>query len=122
MAEWEELAENLKESNRHQAQHILSKLAATGYAVREMKNRAISPITFTSEEVEQMAEMEHARWMLERLLDGWKLGAKRDVSRKTSPYLVDWSKLPEEVKEWDRETVRKIPDFLAEAGFEIVQQ
>lgn len=66
-----------------------------------------------------MAEMEHARWVMERVLDGWTWGEKRDVLGKTSPYLVGWSQLPEDVKEWDRETVRKIPEFLARGEFEV---
>ena len=78
-----------------------------------------APMTFTEAEIEIMVKMEHARWNVERLLDGWKWGEKKDVTKKTSPYLVSWSELPEEVKEWDRQTVRKIPEFLAKVGLEV---
>lgn len=69
-----------------------------------------------------MAEIEHARWNVERLLDGWKWGEKRDIVKKTSPYLVGWSELSNDVKEWDRQTVRKIPEFLAKVGLEVRRQ
>ncbi|MBU1712413.1 MAG: hypothetical protein KKD47_04835 [Proteobacteria bacterium] len=119
MAKWEELVENLKESNRQQADHIDLKLSQIGCSIHKITDRDIVPIEFTKEEIEVMAEMEHARWNVERFLDGWKWGEKKDVSKKISPYLVGWLKLPENVKEWDRDTVRKIPEFLAEVGLEV---
>jgi hypothetical protein len=66
-----------------------------------------------------MAEMEHGRWNVERLINGWKSADKRDIIKKTSPYLVGWSELPEDTKEWNRELMRKIPEFLAKVGLEI---
>jgi hypothetical protein len=76
-------------------------------------------MTFTEDEIEIMAKMEHARWNEERLRDGWRWGKKRDIIKKTSPYLVGWSELPEDAKERDRQTVRKIPELLAKVGLEI---
>ena len=69
-----------------------------------------------------MAEMKYARWNVERLLDGWKWGEKRDATKKVSPYLVPWSELSIDMKEWDRQTVRKIPEFLAKVGLEVHRQ
>jgi len=79
-------------------------------------------MTFTKGEVEIMAEMEHARWNVERLLDGWRWGEKRNVTKKISPYLVPWLELSDDVREWDRQTVRKIPEFLAKIGLEVRRQ
>jgi hypothetical protein len=46
----------------------------------------------------------------------------RDNERKTSPYLVPWAELPEDVKEHqNRSAVRAIPELLADAGYEIVR-
>ena len=76
-------------------------------------------MTFTDAEVELLGEMEHGRWNAERLSFGWRLGPHKDVERKISPYLVSWSELPEEIRKWDRETVLRIPAYLAEIGLEI---
>jgi len=57
--------------------------------------------------------------VIERRCEGWVFGPERDVHRKVSPYLVPWGELDEKVKEWDRNAVRKIPDLLARAGFEL---
>lgn len=118
MAEWPDLREDLKESNRQQADHIFEKLRQIGCSVFPVRDRPVARMTFTDQEIEQMAEMEHARWVVERLRNGWTLG-ERDVARKISPYLVPWEALSEEVKEWDRDPVRKIPEFLAKVGLEI---
>ena len=66
--------------------------------------------------------MEHGRWVVERLADGWKLSKTRDVAKKTSPYLVPWTELPEDIKERDRKAVRQIPELLAQVGCEIRRQ
>ena len=41
------------------------------------------------------------------------------MEKKISPYLVSWEVLPDSVKEWDRQTVRAIPEFLATVGMEV---
>lgn len=119
LSKWDDLAENLKESNRQQADHITEKLHLIGCTIHKVRNHALVLMTFAQNEIEVMAEMEHARWNVERLVDGWRWGKIRDVSKKISPYLVPWNELPEDVKEWDRETVRKIPEYLKMEGLEV---
>lgn len=79
-------------------------------------------MTFTQDEIEIMAQMEYERWIAEQLLDGWKRGTQKDVTRKTSPYLVPWSELPDDAREQDRQIVRQIPELLAKVGLEIDRQ
>jgi hypothetical protein len=116
---WDELSENLKESNRRQADNIPEKLRRIGCGFSPVVARKPVIFKFTPKEVETMAEMEHERWNSERRLDGWVHGEKRDVAKKISPYLVPWSSLPENVKEWDRQAMRELPEFLAKINFEI---
>jgi ppGpp synthetase/RelA/SpoT-type nucleotidyltranferase len=118
---WKELQENLKESNRQQADHHFEKLSRMGYRANKATDLKISPIKFTEAQIEKMAEMEHARWNGERFLDGWMWGEEKDVANKISPYLVGWSDLSENEKDWDRDTVRKIPKFFAEAKMEVIR-
>lgn len=119
LAEWGKLPEYLKESNRQQADDITEKLQRIGCSICRVSDRAINLIKFTKDEIEIMSEMEHERWNAERFKDGWKLGKTKDVTNKISPYLVGWTELPENVKEWDRETVRRIPELLANVGLEV---
>ena len=66
-----------------------------------------------------MARLEHERWVVERRLAGWLSGPQRDPDHKITPYLVPYDELTDDVKEWDREAVRAIPDVLALAKFEV---
>lgn len=108
MAEWDELPGHLRESNRREAADIFEKLRAIGCAVHEVGDAKVALISFTVAEIERIAEMEHDRWTAWRRADGWRLGKERDVLEKISPYLVSWDELPEEMREWDREAVRRI--------------
>ena len=119
LASWENLQENLKESSRQQADQIFEKLNLIGCAVREIKDREIAIMKFSKREIEMMAEMEHARWVVERLSDGWKLAKTKDVTKKLSPYLISWNQLSEDIKDLDRITVIKIPEYLADVGLEV---
>lgn len=119
MAPWGKLPKHLRESSRQQAEHNFEKLHQLGYTVHKITDRDITLMMFPEDEIEIMAEMEHGRWNVERLLDGWRWEERRDVMKKTSPYLVGWSELPDDVKERDREPVRQIPEFLAKVGLEI---
>jgi len=64
--------------------------------------------------------MEHERWSKERRNEGWTYDpGPKDTVRKKNPFLVDWDKLPEDVKQDNRETIRTLPVLLAGAGFQI---
>jgi hypothetical protein len=115
---WSDLKDYLKESNRQQADHIVEKLNRINCSIHSVTDREIALMKFTADEIETMAQMEHARWNIERFLDGWKKGPK-DVQNKISPYLVPWSELPDEIKKYDRDAVVKIPEVLAEMSLEV---
>jgi len=119
MQPWKTLNENLKESNRRQADHIPEKLRKVDCGFAPVVNKEPAIFEFTHQEVEILAENEHERWVSERQLDGWVLGEKKDVEKKISPYLIPWSDLTEDVKEWDRQAMRNLPELLAKANFEI---
>jgi ppGpp synthetase/RelA/SpoT-type nucleotidyltranferase len=119
LGEWDALPPDLKESNSQQADHIGEKLRAIRCTMRKVEGREPVLVTFSDRQVEAMAEMEHGRWVVERLQEGWTFGEKRNVVEKTHPSLVPWSQLPDTEKEKNRETVRRIPDFLAKVGLEV---
>ena len=118
MAPWARLREDMKESNRRQADHIPVKLKAIGCDFAPVHGHEPRMIEITDKEFETMAEMEHQRFVAEKLLAGWSLGPEKDYEKKTRPDLVEWAKLPEEIKDVDRRAVRAIPNLLAQAGFE----
>lgn len=122
MVPWDELTETLKESNRSQASHIGVKLKAVGCGIVPWVDWEAESLEFTPEEIEFLSKMEHGRWVEERRRSGWTYAAgTKDVERKTSPYMVSWDQLEEEVKEWDRVVVRGLPALLARADLQIVR-
>jgi hypothetical protein len=116
---WEDLAEELREDNRRHVDDFAVKLIRIGCRIAPADGR--QPATrLTETELEQLARMEHERWVASRLATGWKLGP-RDDTRKAHPGLVAWSELPEAVRLIDRDLVRALPDLLAEVGSIIVR-
>jgi len=118
---WDELDESLKSSNRSQAQQIGVKLSAVGCDLVPLQDAEPVPFTFSDDEMELLARMEHDRWMAERRAAGWKPGPVRDVHERRTPYLVPWEQLTEEIRDRDRETVRKLPSYAAAAGFQVIR-
>jgi voltage-gated potassium channel Kch len=117
---WASLSDNVKESTRHQADHLEIKLRNIDCIVEKVENRAVQVYQLTSKEVEELSKLEHARWMAERRLDGWThTKGEENINTKTSPYLVPWNELPEKKKGTYRQLVRKIPELLADYGLEI---
>lgn len=119
---WDALDEDLKDSCRQQADHIEVKLRAIGLSITTDKNSAhIS--TFTPDEVETLAIMEHDRWNADRFLAGWSHApGKKNVDNKTSPWLIGWDTLPEDIREYDREAVRNIPHLVQLSGRRVVRK
>lgn len=114
MLPWEDLRDDLKNSNRQQvlfAEQILRKVGCSVEGTKPFNG-------FTDEEIEIMAEMEHGRWIVERLRTGWTYAQERDAEKRRSPYLIPWKNVTE-AKEWDRQAMRELPEVLKEAGLEV---
>ncbi len=122
LTDWEDLTPSLKDSNRAQARHILEKLRAIGCRAEPAGDDLLAAFEFTDDELERLAEMEHGRWNVERLLAGWRYGETKDIDRKISPYLVPWDRLPDSVKHWDRIAVQAIPALLAKVHLRICRE
>jgi hypothetical protein len=115
MAPWAELIEPLRESDRAQADAILRLLDRLGLSVTETDDDATAVRLDLDGDLERLAELEHGRWNVERLLAGWRPGL-RDPAHKRTPYLIPYSELPDNVAEYDRDAIKAIPDVLAAAG------
>jgi hypothetical protein len=119
MVPWDQLSANLKESNRNQAENIALKLNRFGYEFAMTSDWDQMPLKFPDDEVEEMAKMEHTRFVDERIRKGWKYGDVKDDINKVSPTLIPWEDLSVDEKDKDRDPVRSIPEFLARAGYRV---
>lgn len=115
-----ELPEDEKEQNRNNVRDIPNKLASVGYAIVPARSED-APVEFLDSEVEKLAEMEHERWMQEKLDAGWKYAKTTDKAKKLHQCLVSWDELPQDEKDRDRVLVIGIPRILAKAGYTMVK-
>ncbi|HOD82149.1 MAG: RyR domain protein [Planctomycetes bacterium ADurb.Bin126] len=116
-----DLPEDLRMTHRDQACAILRTLRQAGYVLSPIpKGQTPQVREFTRGEVELIARLEHDRWKWERRLQGWRYKAgEEDSPNKTTSHLVSYDHLPDPVKEYTRQKVRRIPPLMEKAGYEL---
>lgn len=126
MKPWEQLADTYKTANREQARSATRIIDACGFEVHPANSAGdVAGLDgFTADEVERMAELEHGRWNVERLQNGWRPGSVRDDTGKIHDCIVPWEQLRgrlEPIREYDRRAVRVFPEILKQAGLVITR-
>ena len=71
--------------------------------------------------VEQMSKNVHEVWSETRISQGWTYGEQRNDELKTHPCLVPYENLPEEEKEYDRNTSVGTLKLIMKLGFVITK-
>lgn len=115
---WKDLCEDLKNSNRDQAKHIPNALLEIGYDVISVAEKP-KVIAFTDEELNILAEYEHARWCLYKKEKGWKCGEDKSNRKKTDPAIIPWDILSDDKRNKVYHMVKIWPIILADAHFKI---
>ena len=69
--------------------------------------------------VEQLARNVHEVWASSRISQGWTWGPVRSDAFKTHPSLVPYEELPEEEKQYDRDTAVGTLKLIMKLGFNI---
>jgi hypothetical protein len=119
-APWDELPPDFRESSRQSAEAVATKLERVGLTIAPLNEWDREPLTLTREQVEEMAIVEHDRWVAERVALGWRLGPTKDVEGRSHPDLVAWAELSEPIRDYDRNLVRDIPAMLADIGYAVI--
>ncbi len=104
---WEELPDFERRSNVAQVLDIPFKLASVGMTMKRVGSPGVHE--FTRDEVEFLAQQEHRRWEHFQIRNG----------RRGHEFNRPWEELAEEVRDYDRSSVRNIPRMLARVGIEI---
>ena len=71
---------------------------------------------------ERIAENVHEVWAKARIDEGWTYGEKLDDIHKKHPCLVPYDELPEEEKEYDRNTAMNTIKMVKKLGFRIEKE
>ena len=130
--EWKRLSDEFRVANRRAAAHIRAKADSAGYDLEAWlakgppSGRGPGQKCWRTDEappaaaafrlddpafVDRMADLEHRRWLIDRALNGWKLGPKDDRA-KTRPTMVPTKDLSEEEKAKDRSNVAMTAEIL----------
>jgi ppGpp synthetase/RelA/SpoT-type nucleotidyltranferase len=120
---WETLGEGYREANREQARHMIEILQSAGFEVCSTDSAeaggAIKEIPDGEPALDRMAELEHGRWNVDRLRDGWRPGPSRDNTRKIHDKILAWVDVDPTTRRYDYQAVQAFPEILALAGLEI---
>jgi hypothetical protein len=71
---------------------------------------------------ELLAKNTHEVWAQQRISEGWKYGATRNDAQKEHPCLVPYEDLPENEKEYDRNTAMETIRLILSHGYEIIRK
>jgi ppGpp synthetase/RelA/SpoT-type nucleotidyltranferase len=127
LAPWKSLNNDFRISNFHQAIHASRILEEYGLEISTIDPKRGEPIrdlaaVVGKEGIERLAEMEHGRWNVERLMLGWRYGSVKNIEEKINPCLVPWCALSDGengVKKHDREPFLEMPKVMESAGLGI---
>jgi RyR domain/TrkA-N domain len=106
--EWGNLPATYRNANIAAADHTWARIASAGYiaTTRTRLPNGEMEIEEPSVQMEQLAEITHRAWMIDRRLDGWRYGKLRDNSKLIHPSLRPYNELSEATKDLDRAQIR----------------
>ena len=124
MADWDDLKELYKENIRSQIRYLGERFDRfnTGIGLRPILPGAADTISdLYGPVLEQLSVLEHQRWLLDKLSNGWSYG-KLDLQLRQHPDMVPYEQLDESVKDYIRASLRNIPTYLKEIGYELYRK
>ncbi|MBI1251444.1 MAG: hypothetical protein GC189_08235 [Alphaproteobacteria bacterium] len=120
MKHWSDVLETYRAANRAVADAALIKLWDAGWRPARKGEDGETEVRLPDEVVQRLSEVEHCRWMAERLMAGWRPGEQRSNELMVHNQLKPWSALSQAEKDKDAAQVRASVDIarlLHPAGF-----
>lgn len=72
--------------------------------------------------VEHLAKNVHEVWARTRMDEGWAYGVQRNDEDRLHPCLIPYDELPENEKDYDRNTAINTLKLISKLGFKIVKK
>jgi hypothetical protein len=102
---WDNVPETYRAANRATADNALIKLWDMGWKPAAGAKGTLEP-PIEPALMARLAEVEHARWVAERLMSGWRPGLERNNRLMVHPNIVGWDQLADDIKKRDETQVR----------------
>ncbi|MFW9928514.1 MAG: potassium channel family protein [Candidatus Thorarchaeota archaeon] len=110
---WDFLSEERKDSYRQKVKTVEIFLNIINYRIIPKNSETKNIATFNEEESLLLGKMEHSRWLVDRILNGWRFEkGRKNMDLKTNPFLVEWTELSEGTKKWNIDQMKQIPEIL----------
>lgn len=94
-------------------------MATTNYTPQPLDTSHVKLPDELQQLVEQLAKNVHEVWAEKRIAQGWEWGVVRNDRLKKHPCLMPYEDLPEEEKDFDRNTAVGTLKFIMKQGFKI---
>ena len=91
------------------------------YTPQPIDTSGVKLPTELEELIEEMSKNVHEVWAETRIRQGWTYGPERNDELKMHPCLIPYEELPEEEKEYDRNTSIGTLKLIMKLGFKIVK-
>ncbi|MCL1913096.1 MAG: RyR domain-containing protein [Eubacteriaceae bacterium] len=116
---WNELSDEMKDSNKAQVTDIPSKLEFIGcdFDYQTMQRNAVE--RFNLDERDELAKAEHGRWMDEKRANDWTYAPERDDAKKQNPLMVEWADLSDDERKKDYVVVENIIALLKRVDLDV---
>ena len=121
LTSFDELSMQLQRANINIAKGIYRKLYFQRYAIVNVADPREGIDQFLEWEITELAKMEHAEWCDEKIATGWTYGPLKDVKNLTTPYLVPWDRLDPEIRAYDIDPIKEIPQILSRMDLKVVK-
>lgn len=142
LKDYDKLSKGDKKQNYDFAEEIPIKLSEINYVMMPARGN-LRIYDFTDEEVDHLAEIEHERYLKDRLKDGWRYGEKKDAKKKLNNAIKLWREmtkeeldkkyspeeqaalgegvLSDEHRKTTKHMIEKIPRILSAVGYTVVK-
>ena len=117
--DWNDLPEEIRESNRVQYRQIPEYLSIIQCSYDSGDTPYPSVESFTAEETELLAEQAHIVWMKDKEANDWTYAPERNDELKHNPLMVSWDKLPDDEKVKDRDIIINLIPMLKKSGLRV---
>lgn len=109
--------------NYTQTGQMIKALNEKGYEIVPIDNKAEAITKFSPEELEFLAKNEHEQWCDYKTELGWKYSDEKSIENKTNPKLIEWDKLDEETREFNKNTYINLPRLCSSerVGLKIIR-